>query len=74
QLDESDLTLHDLQRISETFTRILISMFHTRVEYPKEEKGSEDKGEKSSKRSQSKPKNNQAGSKRNIKIGESDAG
>ncbi len=73
QLDKSDLTLSDLQRISETFTRILISMFHTRVEYPKEE-GSEDKGGKPSKRSQSKPKNNQASSKKNIKRRESAAG
>ncbi|MCD5390841.1 HDIG domain-containing protein [candidate division NPL-UPA2 bacterium] len=74
QLDKSDLTLRDLQQISETFTRILISMFHTRVDYPKKESWSENKGEKSSKRSQSKPKNNQASSKRNVKRRESLSG
>jgi putative nucleotidyltransferase with HDIG domain len=34
QLDECDLTFRDLERIAETFTRILVSMFHPRIEYP----------------------------------------
>ncbi|HEY3248350.1 MAG TPA: HDIG domain-containing protein [bacterium] len=34
QLDECDLTFHDLNVIAETFTRLLASMFHPRVEYP----------------------------------------
>lgn len=34
QLDESDLTLKDLDRIAEAFVRVLSGMFHTRVEYP----------------------------------------
>ncbi len=34
QLDECDLTLRDLERIAEVFTRILVGMFHPRVEYP----------------------------------------
>jgi len=34
QLDECNLTLKDLHRISEAFMRILNAMFHTRVEYP----------------------------------------
>lgn len=34
QLDECDLTLRDLDRIAQTFTRILVGMFHPRIEYP----------------------------------------
>lgn len=34
QLDECDLTFHDLHLIAETFSRLLASMFHPRVEYP----------------------------------------
>ncbi|MBL7068860.1 MAG: HDIG domain-containing protein [Candidatus Omnitrophica bacterium] len=38
QLDECNLTLKDLHKISEAFMRVLNAMFHTRVEYPDEEK------------------------------------
>ncbi|MFC1577271.1 HD family phosphohydrolase, partial [Candidatus Omnitrophota bacterium] len=34
QLDESDLTLSDLHKISESFVRVLIAAFHVRAEYP----------------------------------------
>jgi putative nucleotidyltransferase with HDIG domain len=34
QLDECDLTFRDLDLIRQTFTRLLASMFHPRVEYP----------------------------------------
>jgi membrane-associated HD superfamily phosphohydrolase len=34
QLDECDLTLTDINKISDAFVRLLIAMFHTRVEYP----------------------------------------
>jgi len=34
QLDECDLTFRDLDVIRQTFTRLLASMFHPRVEYP----------------------------------------
>ena len=37
QLDESPLTLRDLERIKEAFLAILAGTFHTRVEYPEEE-------------------------------------
>ncbi|AEH51375.1 HDIG domain-containing metalloprotein [Pseudothermotoga thermarum] len=37
ELDESGLTLEDLEAIAEEFTRILVNMFKSRVEYPKEE-------------------------------------
>ncbi|MDD5680683.1 MAG: hypothetical protein PHI59_05545, partial [Candidatus Omnitrophica bacterium] len=34
QLDECELTLKDMHKISESFARILTGTFHTRVEYP----------------------------------------
>ncbi len=39
QLDECDLTLKDLEKISEVFTHILTGIFHTRVEYPEGPEG-----------------------------------
>jgi len=40
QLDESDLKFTDLQKIIKEFTRVLTSMYHSRVRYPEEgEKG-----------------------------------
>lgn len=38
QLDECDLTLKDLEKISAVFTRILGGIYHSRVDYPEEEK------------------------------------
>lgn len=69
QLDESNLALRDLHRISEAFTRMLIGMFHTRVEYPGEEpdergrESGEDK--KFTKKNKGRSKNNQTGRGRN---------
>ncbi|MCK4240331.1 MAG: HDIG domain-containing protein [Candidatus Atribacteria bacterium] len=37
QLEECDLTLRDLDKIGDSFSRILIGMFHSRVEYPDED-------------------------------------
>ncbi|MEW6618778.1 MAG: HDIG domain-containing metalloprotein [bacterium] len=37
ELDECDLTLKDLNKISQAFTRVLITLFHARVEYPEKE-------------------------------------
>ncbi len=37
ELDESGLTLKDLEAIGEEFTKILVNIFRMRVEYPKEE-------------------------------------
>jgi hypothetical protein len=34
QLDECALTLQDLNRIAESFTRILTGIFHHRIDYP----------------------------------------
>jgi putative nucleotidyltransferase with HDIG domain len=38
QLDECDLTLKDLNKIAESFLRVLLGIFHARVEYPSSEK------------------------------------
>jgi hypothetical protein len=38
QLDDCDLTLQDLNKIAIAFVRILTGIFHTRVEYPEENK------------------------------------
>ena len=38
QLDESPLTMRDLEKIKDSFLTILAGMFHARVEYPGEEK------------------------------------
>lgn len=35
QLDETELTLHDLDQISDVFVRMLSAMFHARVDYQK---------------------------------------
>lgn len=36
QLDECELTLKDLEKISATFTHVLCAIYHPRVKYPKE--------------------------------------
>ena len=38
QLDECKLTLQDLHKIAQAFSRVLTGVFHTRVEYPDAEK------------------------------------
>lgn len=43
ELDESSLTLKDLEKITQSFIRILNATFHTRINYPKEKKDSEKK-------------------------------
>jgi len=37
ELDESNLTLKDLEKITQSFIRILNAIFHTRINYPKDE-------------------------------------
>lgn len=34
QLDESDLTFQDMDRIANSFAKVIMGMFHTRVDYP----------------------------------------
>jgi membrane-associated HD superfamily phosphohydrolase len=45
QLDECDLTLKDLEKISSVFIRILSGIYHSRVNYPEEQR-SEDNHKK----------------------------
>ncbi|MBU1084137.1 MAG: HDIG domain-containing metalloprotein [Candidatus Omnitrophota bacterium] len=42
QLDECDLTLRDMHKIAESFERVLMGVFHTRLKYPEESKKDED--------------------------------
>ncbi|UCC96012.1 MAG: HDIG domain-containing protein [Candidatus Omnitrophota bacterium] len=37
ELDETNLTLKDLEKITQSFIRTLCAIFHTRINYPKEE-------------------------------------
>jgi membrane-associated HD superfamily phosphohydrolase len=46
QLDECSLTLTEINKISETFTRILSAMYHSRVKYPEKRNGSGRAGSK----------------------------
>ena len=40
QLDECNLTLKEINKISATFTRILSAMYHARIKYPEKKNGS----------------------------------
>jgi len=63
QMEECDLTLKDLDKIAVSFSRILTSMFHGRVDYPdddlikkmKEEKKNGNSNKKSAKNNKSEP-------------------
>lgn len=55
QLDECDLTLKDLEIISEIFIHILSGIYHTRVEYPDQ---NENKNKKSTKQNSNKSASN----------------
>lgn len=44
QLDESNLTLKDLDKIAAAFSKVLTGIFHTRIEYPEKLKELERKG------------------------------
>jgi membrane-associated HD superfamily phosphohydrolase len=39
QLDQSDLTLRDLDRAAAVFAKVLTGVYHHRVPYPDKEKG-----------------------------------
>ncbi len=49
ELDESSITLKDLEKITKSFSRSLNAIFHTRISYPKDEPHSK-QGSKSSKK------------------------
>lgn len=43
ELDESNLTLKDIEKITQSFTRMLNAVFHTRISYPKDDRQKQDK-------------------------------
>lgn len=45
QLDESDLTLRDLQKIKETFVSTLQGIYHPRIKYPEDRQEAEEREE-----------------------------
>lgn len=67
QLEECDLTLKDLDKIGDSFSRILTGMFHSRVEYPDEDLIKKIKEEKKNNGNSNKKsaKNNKDKSKKN---------
>ncbi len=46
QLDECDLTLKDIEKISQTFSRTLGAMYHSRIKYPEKKNGNDYRGRK----------------------------
>lgn len=80
QLDECDLTLKDLDKIGDSFSRILNGMFHSRVEYPDEElikkikeekKNNGNSNKKSAENNKAKSKKNKRNNKKNSTISKS---
>jgi cyclic-di-AMP phosphodiesterase PgpH len=67
QLEDCELTLKDLSRIEESFTRILTAIFHQRIDYPlplppeSPKKSDEDLGPRSAKTYPFRPKKNRKG-------------
>lgn len=74
QLEECDLTLKDLDKIGDSFSRILTGMFHSRVEYPDEDlikkvKEEKKKNGNSNKKSAKNNKNKSTKNKKNNQKG-----
>jgi len=68
QLDDSDLTMHELAVMRETFSKTLRSMLHSRISYPKDESEKQGEGEKEADRdSKESPKNRKAPASRKNK-------
>lgn len=55
QLEESNLTLKEIEIIAETFSRILSAMHHTRVRYPESKNGSDNRHHKSAEKDSASP-------------------
>ena len=47
ELDESDLTFQDLDKIANAFVKVIMGMFHSRVEYPEKITKEEIEGKRS---------------------------
>ncbi len=55
ELDESELTLKELYVLGEVFLKILLGIFHQRIEYPGEKKKMDSRGESRARDTQKKP-------------------
>jgi hypothetical protein len=73
QLEECELTLKDLQKIGESFSRILTAIFHQRIDYPitptsesPKKRDDEDLDSQSAKTYPFRPKKNKKGSPKDI--------
>jgi Asp-tRNA(Asn)/Glu-tRNA(Gln) amidotransferase C subunit len=73
QLEECELTLKDLQKIGESFSRILTAIFHQRIDYPTtptpespKKRDDEDLDSQSAKTYPFRPKKNKKGSPKDI--------
>ncbi|MFA5087430.1 MAG: HDIG domain-containing metalloprotein [Candidatus Omnitrophota bacterium] len=58
QLDECNLTLKEIDRMSTTFTRVLSAMYHSRVKYPEKKDENGNNNQKSAEKSYSEPGSN----------------
>ncbi len=65
QLDECNLTLKEIEQISRTFTRILSTMYHSRVKYPDKRNPNDHNSRKSPETNPSKTAGNPPGRKKN---------
>lgn len=73
QMEECELTLKDLQKIQESFNRILTAIFHQRIDYPPstdskspKKRNDEDLDSKSAKTDPLRPKKNKKGGPKDI--------
>ena len=55
QLDECNLTLKEIDKISSTFIRVLSAMYHGRIKYPEKKNGNENNHRKSSEKTSTQP-------------------
>jgi hypothetical protein len=74
-LEECDLTLKDLDKIGDSFSRILTGMFHNRVEYPDEDliKKIKEEGKRNGNSNKKSAENNKNRSKKNKKYNQNNS-
>ncbi len=65
QLDECNLTLKEIERISTTFTRVLSAMYHSRIKYPEKKSENGNSNHKSAEGSSSASRRNPDNYKKN---------
>lgn len=65
QLDECNLTLKEIERISATFTRVLGAMYHSRIKYPEKKSENGNSNHKSSEGNSASSRRNSESHKKN---------